>query len=201
MSSAFHERKIQTKAELIASLNVSIIHWSLSENKVSEQSSMFQIEFFAEQPALEGSGHISQPEDDAFELQLLELELNIRQQAHFQANNYQSFVQEQWVMSKEDLAARFKSADAKLLALQRTKATLDKMAAELDAGQAVQPAGIMERAERDFSRQNLGASSDSLHNLLRTMYFWKDIMLVSQNSEHNGVCQCNLRLTSLTNSM
>ena len=115
------------------------------------------------QPALAGSGHISQ--DDAFELQLFELELNIRQQAHFLANNYQGFVREQWVMSKEDLAARFKSADAKLLALQRTKATLDKMAAELDAGQAVQPAGIMERAERDFSRQSLGASSGQLAQL------------------------------------
>ena len=33
------------------------------------------------------------------------------------------------------------------------------------------------------------------------MYLWKDIMLVSQNSEHNGVCQCNMRLTLLTNSM
>ena len=33
------------------------------------------------------------------------------------------------------------------------------------------------------------------------MYIRKDIMLVSQNSEHNGVCQCNLCLTSLTNSM
>ena len=55
------------------------------------------------------------------------------------------------MISKVDLAARFKSADAKLLALQRTKAALDKMAAELDAGQAVQPAGIIERAERDFS--------------------------------------------------
>ena len=48
---------------------------------------------------------------------------------------------------------------------------------------------------------------DSLHDLLHsmtvieTMYIWKDIMLVSQNSEHNGVCQCNLRLTSLTNRM
>ena len=115
------------------------------------------------EPALAGSGHISQ--DDAFELQLFELELNIRQQAHFLANNYQGFVREQWVMSKEDLAARFKSADAKLLALQRTKATLDKMAAELDAGQAVQPAGIMERAERDFSRQSLGASSGQLAQL------------------------------------
>ena len=68
-------------------------------------------------------------------------------------------------MSKEDLAARFKSADAKHLALQRTKATLDKMAAELDAGQAVQPAGIMERAELDFSGQSLGVSSGQLAQL------------------------------------
>ena len=29
------------------------------------------------------------------------------------------------------------------------------------------------------------------------MYLSKDIMLVSQNSGHNGVCQCNLRLTAL----
>ena len=43
---------------------------------------------------------------------------------------------------------------------------------------------------------------DSLHNLLRTIYLLKDIMLVSQNSgEHNGVCECDLRLTSLTNRM
>ena len=83
------------------------------------------------EPALAGSGHISP--DDALELQLFELELNILQQAHFLANKSQGFVQEHWVMSKEDLAARFKSADAKLLALQRTKATLDKMDAELDA--------------------------------------------------------------------
>ena len=61
-------------------------------------------------------------------------------------------------MSKEDLA-RFKSANAKLLALQHRKALLDKMAAELDDDQAVGPAGIMERAEQDFSRQSLGASS------------------------------------------
>ena len=36
------------------------------------------------------------------------------------------------------------------------------------------------------------------------MYIRKDIMLVSQNSEHNGVCRCNLclrLLTSLTNSI
>ena len=73
------------------------------------------------EPSLAGSGHIFP--DDAFELQLFELELNIWQQAHFLANNYQGFVRKQWVMSKEDLAARFKSANAKLLALQSTKAT------------------------------------------------------------------------------
>ena len=44
------------------------------------------------------------------------------------------------MLSKED------SANAKLLALQRTKAVLDKMADELDACQSVQTAGIMERA-------------------------------------------------------
>ena len=49
--------------------------------------------------------------------------------------------------------------------MQRTKATLDKMAAELDAGQAVQPAGIREKAERDFSRQSLDASSKQLAQL------------------------------------
>ena len=38
-------------------------------------------------------------------------------------------------------------------------------AAELDAQQAVQPAGIMERAERDFSGQSLGASSGQLAQL------------------------------------
>ena len=63
-------------------------------------------------------------------------------------------------MSKEDLA-RFKSADAKRLALQRRKAALDRMAADLDAQQA----GIMERAERDFSGQSLGASSGQLAQL------------------------------------
>ena len=59
------------------------------------------------------------------------------------------------MMSKKDFA-RFKSADAKLLALQRRKALLDEKAVELDDDQAVhgvQPAGIMERAEQDFSRQ------------------------------------------------
>ena len=106
--------------------------------------------------ALAGSGVISP--DDALELKLLELELNIRQQAQTLANKYQRFREERWVMSKEDLA-KFKSADAKLLALQSTNAALDKMAAELGACQAVQPAGIMERAERDFSRQSLGATS------------------------------------------
>ena len=56
------------------------------------------------------------------------------------------------MMSKEDLA-RFKSADAKLLALQHKKALLDKMAAELDEDHQVKQCspkdsvtGIMERA-------------------------------------------------------
>ena len=69
-------------------------------------------------------------------------------------------------MSKEDLA-RFKSAGAKLLALQLRKAALDRMAAELDAEQAVQPAEIMERAERDFSGQSQGASSGQLAQVNR----------------------------------
>ena len=42
---------------------------------------------------------------------------------------------------------------------------------------------------------------DSQHKLLHTMYIWKDIMLVSHNSEHNGVCRCNLLLVSLTNNI
>ena len=67
-------------------------------------------------------------------------------------------------MSKDDLA-RFKSAFAKLLALQHRKALLDGMAVELDDEQAVQPAGIMENAEREFSRQSLGASSGQLAQL------------------------------------
>ena len=70
----------------------------------------------------------------------------------------------QWVLSKEDLA-RFKSDGAKFLALQRRKTVLDEMSAELDDEQAVHPAGIMERAERDFSRQSLGASSGQLAQL------------------------------------
>ena len=74
-------------------------------------------------PALEGSGHISQ--DDALEKQLFELEQDILLQAQSLANKHRSsFREERWVMSKENLA-RFKSADAKLLALQRTKAALD----------------------------------------------------------------------------
>ena len=68
-------------------------------------------------------------------------------------------------MSKEDLA-RFKSADAKLLALQRRKALLDEMAVELDDDQAMQPTGIMERAERDFYGQILDVSSGQLAQLL-----------------------------------
>ena len=67
-------------------------------------------------------------------------------------------------MSKEDLA-RFKSADAKLLALQRRKALLDEKAVELDDDQAVRPARIMVRAEQDFSGQSLGASSGQLAKL------------------------------------
>ena len=47
------------------------------------------------EPALAGSGHISP--DDAFELKLFELELNIQQQAHFLADNYQGIVRKQWV--------------------------------------------------------------------------------------------------------
>ena len=75
------------------------------------------------EPALAGSGHISQ--DDALELQLFELEQDILLQAQSLANKHRSsFREERWVMSKENLA-RFKSADAKLLALQRTKAALD----------------------------------------------------------------------------
>ena len=66
------------------------------------------------EPALAGSGHISQ--DDALELQLFELEQKIQCEAQTLANKHNSsFREEQWVMSKEDLA-RFKSADAKLLA-------------------------------------------------------------------------------------
>ena len=96
------------------------------------------------------------------------------------------------MISKVDLAARFKSADAKLLALQRTKGTLDKMAAELDAGQAVQPGPQESWKElNEISQDKVWVQvQDSLHNLLHTMYIWKDIMLVSQNSEHNGVCEC-----------
>ena len=127
----------------------------IQENEVMQVASLC----FTVEPALAGSGYISP--DDA----LFELELNIQQQTHFLANNFQGIVLEQWVMSKEDLAARFKAADAKLLALQHTKVTLNKMAAEVDASQVVQPAGIMERSERDFSRQSLGASSGQLAQL------------------------------------
>ena len=60
------------------------------------------------EPALAGSGHISQ--DDALELQLFELEQKIQCEAQTLANKHNSsFREEQWVMSKEDLA-RFKSA-------------------------------------------------------------------------------------------
>ena len=97
--------------------------------------------------------------------------------------------------------ARFKSANAKLLALQGRKAMLDRMAAELDDSQAVQPTGIRKELNKispDEVWMQVQDSSYILHNLLLTMYIWKDIMLVSQNSKHNGVCQCNLRLTSHT---
>ena len=85
----------------------------IQENEVMQVASLC----FTLEPAVAGSGHLSP--DDIFELQLFELELNIRLQAHFLANKSQGFVLEQWVMSKEDLAARFKSAYAKLLVLQR----------------------------------------------------------------------------------
>ena len=93
------------------------------------------------------------------------LEKQILRQAHSLAKKSQGhYTAMQWVLSKEDLA-RFKLDGAKLLALQRRKTVLDEMAAELDAEQAVQPAGIMERAERDFSGQSLGASSGQLAQL------------------------------------
>ena len=70
--------------------------------------------------ALAGSGHISP--NDALELQLFELavELNIEQQA--------------CSLRRIKVWPDFKSVYAKLLGLQHTKAALDKMAAELDAG-------------------------------------------------------------------
>ena len=96
-----------------------------------------------DEPALAGSGSFSQ--DNAIELQLFEMEQRIQRQAHTLANKHlSSFREEWWVMSKEDLA-RFKSVDAKLLALQHRKALLDEMAVELDDDQAVLPAGIMVR--------------------------------------------------------
>ena len=79
------------------------------------------------EPALAGSRHISQ--DDALKLQLFELEQDIRQQAQTLAKkSHGHYPAKEWVMSKEDLA-RFKSVDAKLVALQRRKAALDRMAA------------------------------------------------------------------------
>ena len=125
------------------------------------------------EPALAGSGPINSSghdaPDDALELQLFELEEKILRQAHSLAKKSQGHYtamqcQQQWVLSKEDLA-RFKLDGAKLLALQRRKTVLDEVAAELDAEQAEQPAGIMERAERDFSGQSLGASSGQLAQL------------------------------------
>ena len=76
-------------------------------------------------PALEGINdrEIAISPDDALELQLFELEQDIRQQAETLARKSQGhYPAEEWVMSKEDLA-RFKSADAKLLALQHTVAS------------------------------------------------------------------------------
>ena len=123
---------------------------------------------FAGSGPINSSGHVAP--DVALELQLFELEERFLHQAHSLAKKSQGhYTAMQWVLSKEDLA-RFKSAGAKLLALQRRKAALDEMAAGLDADQAVQPAGIMERVERDFSRQSLVQVQDSLHNLLHTMY-------------------------------
>ena len=136
----------------------------IQENEVMSVASLC----YTVEPALEGSGHISQ--DDARELQLFELEQKIQRQAQTLANKHRSsfsssFREEWWVMSKDDLA-RFKSANAKLLALQRRKALLDEMAVELDDDQAMQPTGIMERAERDFYGQILDVSSGQLAQLL-----------------------------------
>ena len=131
----------------------------IKENEVMQVASLC----FTVEPSLAGSGHISQ--DDALKLQLFELEHDILQQAQTLAKKSQGhYPAKEWMMTKEDLA-RFKSANAKLLALQHRKAALDRMAAELDAEQALQPAGIMERAEQDFSRQSLGASSGQLAQL------------------------------------
>ena len=95
-----------------------------------------------------------------------ELEQNIWQQAETLAKKSQGrYPAKEWLMSQEDLA-RFKSADATLLALQRRKAALDRMAAELDDGRALQPAGIMERAERDSPDKVWVQLQDSLHDFL-----------------------------------
>ena len=94
----------------------------IQESEVMQVASLS----YTVEPAPMGSGCFSQ--DDAIELQLFELEQKIQRQAHTLANKHgSSFREERWVMSKEDLA-RFKSADAKLLALQRRKALLDEMA-------------------------------------------------------------------------
>ena len=95
----------------------------IQENEVMQVASLC----FTVEPALAGSRHISQ--DDALKLQLFELEQDIRQQAQTLAKKSQGhYPAKEWVMSKEDLA-RFKSVDAKLVALQRRKAALDRMAA------------------------------------------------------------------------
>ena len=119
---------------------------------------------------------------------MFELELNILQQAQTLANKYQRFREELWVMSREGLA-RFKSANAKLLTLQRRKAVFDKMAAELDDNQAMQPQESWKELNKISPDKVWVQVQDSLQNLLHTMYIRKDIMLVSQNSGHNGVCQ------------
>ena len=155
------------------------------------------------EPALAGSGRFSQ--DDAIELQLFELEQKIQRQAHTLANKHcSSFREERCVMSKEDLA-RFKSADAKFLALQHRKAfKLHCWMKWLLNWMTIKPCSLQEswKELNEISPDKVWVQvQDSLHNLLQTMYLSKDIMLVSQNSEHNGVCQCNLRLTSLTNRM
>ena len=91
----------------------------IQENEVMQLTSFC----YTVEPALAGIGHFFQ--DDALELQLFKLEHDILLQAQSLANKHRSsFREERWVMSKENLA-RFKSADAKLLALQRTKAALD----------------------------------------------------------------------------
>ena len=68
-------------------------------------------------------------------------------------------------MSKEELAARFKSADAKLLALQRTKATWIKW---LLNWMPVKPCSPQEswKELNEISPDKVWVQVDSLHNLL-----------------------------------